>query len=52
VTRYCKDHLYGEEDYLQRREFTTPVADPKHGYRQDDPEEFEIIREDFPIRRS
>jgi hypothetical protein len=52
VSRYCEKHLYGEEDYLARRDFTTPVADEKHGYRQDDAKEFGIIRDEFPIRRT
>jgi hypothetical protein len=52
AARYCQDHLYGEEKYLSRRGFTSDVADKKHGYRQDDKKEFEIISDEFPIRRT
>ena len=52
IARYCERHLHGEEKYLSRRDFTSPVADEKHGYRQDDKEEFEIISDEFPIRRT
>jgi hypothetical protein len=50
--RYCQEHLYGEEGYLSRKDFTSDVAEKKHGYRQEDAEEFSIISDEFPIRRT
>lgn len=51
VARYCKEHLYGEQYDLRRKTFNTKAGDAVKGWRQEDPKEFDIIREDFPARR-
>ena len=49
INRYCSEHLLGEDYNLRRDSFATPANDPKKGWRQEPSEEFEIIKENFPI---
>ena len=49
INRYCREHL-GDNDYNMRRDTPlTPVNDPKRGWRQEKPDKYTIVREDFPI---
>lgn len=49
IARYCDEHLRGTDYDLRRGDFNTPVNDEHHGYRRENREDFEIVRENFPI---
>jgi hypothetical protein len=49
IGRYCKMHMHGEDRDMRRKGPETPLNDPKHGWRQEAPETFGVVREDFPI---
>ena len=51
IGRYCKKHMNGEDRDHRRKGPETPLNDPKHGWRQEAPETYEIVREDFPITK-
>lgn len=51
ISRYCKDHLHGEERDYRRKGPESKVNDAAQGWRQEPPGLFEIVRDDFPVTK-
>ena len=49
IARYCDEHLNGTDYDLHRKSFDGVINDANKGWRQELPEEYGIVRENFPI---